>query len=43
MLHLHEEEFQVLFRHVLIGRGGLISVIWPSGYITASAVVEVGS
>lgn len=42
MLHLHEEEFQVLARHVLLGREELEPVIWPSGYRTTSERAEVG-
>lgn len=30
-LHLHEEDFQVLAGHVLIGRVATNPVIWPSG------------
>ena len=42
MLHLHEEEFQVLAGYVLIGREEVKPIIWPPGYMTISRVVEVG-
>ena len=37
MLHLHEEEFQVLAGHDLIRR----EEVWPPSYVTASRVAEV--
>lgn len=39
MLHLQEEEFQVIAGHVLIGRE---EVIWSPGYMTMPKVSEVG-
>lgn len=42
MLHLHEEEFQILAGHVLIGREVVKFIIWLPGYMTSSRVVEVG-
>jgi hypothetical protein len=40
---LHEEYFQVLAGHVLIGREEAKPVIWPPGYVTSSRVAEVGA
>ena len=42
MLHLHEEEFQVLAGYVLIGREEVKPIIWPPGYMTISRVAKVG-
>lgn len=41
-LCLHEEEFQVIDAHVLLGREEVKPVIWPLGYVTTSRVAEVG-
>lgn len=43
MLHLYEEKFQILARHVLIGREEVKLIIWTPGYMTISRVVEMGS
>jgi hypothetical protein len=42
MLHLHEEEFQVLAGHILMWREEAKPVIWQLGYETTSMIVEVG-
>lgn len=42
-LHLHEEEFQILAGHVLIGTEVVKPVIWLPGHVTTSRVVEVRS
>ena len=39
---LHEEYFQVLAGHVLIGREEVKPVIWPPGYVTPSRMVQMG-
>ena len=41
MIHLHEEDFQVLLGYILIRREEVKPVIWPSGYVTTSKVQEV--
>jgi hypothetical protein len=41
MLHLHEEEFQVLARHALIENEEVKSVICPPGFMTTSRVAEL--
>ena len=42
MLHLHEEEYQVLAAHVMIRRENVYLESWPLGYVTSSRVAEVG-
>lgn len=41
MFHLHEEKFQILSGHVLVGREEVESVIWAASNVTASRT-EVG-
>lgn len=41
MLHLHEEEFQVLAGPVLKRREE-VKLIWPPGYVTTSRETGVG-
>lgn len=41
MIHLHEEEFQVLAALVLLEREEAKPVIYSSSYMTISCVVEV--
>lgn len=41
ILHFYEEEFQVFAGNVFKGRKEVQYVIWSSGYIMASVVMEV--
>lgn len=41
LLHFYEDEFQVLAGNVFKGRKEVQCVIWSSGYIMASVVMEV--
>ena len=40
MIHLHEEDFQVLLGYILIRREEVKPVIWPSGYVTEVGVMK---
>lgn len=42
MIHLHEDKFQVLGRHILIGNEEANPVIWSLVYGTTSRMAELG-